>query len=66
METRDGVSVFSVLDLVVLLLLLLVTLIWFKNKLANRFYEACKSGGVLTVTKILEMSQNNKKTGSYL
>ena len=39
--------VFSVMDLVVGGLLMIVTFIWFRSKHVARFYEACKVGSDL-------------------
>ena len=41
--TTEGVEfVFSVMDLTIVLLIMIVTVIWFRSKYVERFYEACK------------------------
>eukprot|EP00092_Neocalanus_flemingeri_P002247 GFUD01002393.1.p1 GENE.GFUD01002393.1~~GFUD01002393.1.p1 ORF type:complete len:262 (+),score=95.02 GFUD01002393.1:50-835(+) len=55
-------EVFSILDLVVLVLVMVVSFIWNKNRRTKRFYEACKSGDLETVTEILD----NNKAGSLI
>ena len=41
--SADGVEmVFSLLDLLIVVLVMIVTVIWFRSKYLERFYEACK------------------------
>jgi len=50
--------VFNTLDLVVLVLLIILTFIWSKNRITKRFYEACKSGDVQTVAEIMDRNKS--------
>ena len=56
MESNEGV--FSILDLLVLVLVLVVSFIWSKNRTTRRFYEACKSGDLETVGEILDKNNS--------
>ena len=41
--SAEGVEfVFTVMDLTIVLLIMIVTVIWFRSKYLERFYEACK------------------------
>ena len=41
--SAEGVEfVFTVMDLTIVLLIMIVTIIWFQSKYLERFYEACK------------------------
>ena len=43
--SADGVEmVFSLLDLLIVILVMIATVIWFRSKYVERFYEACKVG----------------------
>jgi len=55
LENNEGV--FSFLDLVVLVLIMVTSFIWNQNRMTKRFYEACKSGDLETVSGI--MDKNN-------
>eukprot|EP00091_Calanus_sinicus_P019321 TRINITY_DN4800_c0_g1_i1.p1 TRINITY_DN4800_c0_g1~~TRINITY_DN4800_c0_g1_i1.p1 ORF type:complete len:138 (+),score=41.58 TRINITY_DN4800_c0_g1_i1:97-510(+) len=56
MESNE--RVFSVLDMVVLVLIMVLSFIWSKNRITKRFYEACKSGDIETVREIMDKNKS--------
>lgn len=57
-NTESAEIVFSIMDFVVVVLIMIATIIWFRSKHVARFYEACKIGDLETVEKHLEDSQS--------
>ena len=58
----ESEGVFSTLDFVVLVLIMILSFIWSKNRITMRFYEACKCGDLETVTEIMDKN----KSGSVM
>ena len=53
--SAEGVEfVFSVMDLTIVLLIMIVTIIWFRSKYIERFYDACKSGDLEVIAEYLD------------
>ena len=53
--SAEGVEfVFTVMDLTIVLLIMIVTIIWFRSKYLERFYDACKCGDLEVVAEYLD------------
>ena len=58
-NTSDSAEiVFSIMDFVVVVLIMIATIIWFRSKHVARFYEACKVGDLETIEKHLDEGQS--------